>query len=205
VGVIVVVSYQRLFGEQASIDTRIANHCMTDHISRILRLWLLLGAALFSAGIALGCAEALRASARLVELKVRPLSGDEYREVWQRSLEIDSKLVTWATRLAPLGAGAILAAVTGLAWRTKPRFSLRSLLIGVTFLCLVLGIPFGAVRPHLQNPEFSSQLEFGMIRFDQHLDGSGNGYGIPLGPAAIWFVLPLVILPVIFFVPKRAP
>lgn len=182
---------------------------MSEDVFRRLRWFLLLGAILFVIGIILGCIAALRTSAWMVEWAGKP---DEYFfsegniDRWTSSVEIDGKLYRWAIVLGPLGAGAILGSFTCLAWATKGRFRLRSLFIGMTLLGITIGLPFGQVWPRLQNPQFVYRPALGDVSFEQHRDPSSNSNCSVLNRrVAITAVTPLLILPVIFFWPKRRP
>src|SRR5262245_14024661 len=130
---------------------------MNEHLARRLRWFLLLGAVVLVAGMLLGCIAELRTSAWMVEYAGKPVEyflDDDNNARWHASVQVDVRLLYWANMLMPLGAGALLGAAAGLIWISKGRFRLRSLLIAMTFLCLMIGIPFGLVRPRLQNPRF---------------------------------------------------
>jgi hypothetical protein len=180
---------------------------MSDHIFRRLRWFLLLGMSLFLIGLALSCIEALRTAAWMNEAASRPDNWsptEAEADRWSSSVEIDIKLIDWVIVLVPLGAGATLGAVASLAWLTRGRFRLRSLLIGMTFLCLVLGIPLGLVRPHLHDPRFVYYPEFGYAKFEQHgKPASNSSYPVLNLRIAMTALAPLLILPIIFFAPKR--
>jgi hypothetical protein len=145
----------------------------------------------------------LTTSARIGEWAATPIANEGAFASYQSELAIHGILVEWCTLLIPLGAGTLLAAIAGLAWKTQGRFGLRSLFLGIAFLCFVIGIPFGLVCPWLQEPRIG--FESGIMTFEQKVDGKnfGHYYGLPLARAATIGALPLIVLPFLFFVPKR--
>jgi hypothetical protein len=167
----------------------------------------LLSVAFFVAGLALGCIAELRTSAWMVERVGKPdeyILEDAIWNRWSASVSLDVKLIQWAMVLIPLGAGGLLGSFAGLAWMTKGRFRLRSLLIGMTSLCLVFGFLFGIVRPRLQNPRFVYRPELGDVAFEQHGEpASESGFPVLNRQVALIVAAPLLILPLLLFVPPR--
>ncbi len=177
---------------------------MSDHVTRRLRWFLLLGMALFVAGTVLACVAMLRVSAWTLEFGGKPEDyplSDVESDSWLAFFDAVSQLWKWAIPLIALGAGAIAGSIASLAWATKGRFSLRMLLVGVTFVCFVFGIPFGVVRPLLQNPRFV-YLGHGIANFEQRgKPASLFSYVVLNRRIALTATIPLIVPPVRIFWP----
>jgi hypothetical protein len=119
-------------------------------------------------------------------------------------VQIDIKLHAWFIVLLPLAAGMLLAAVAGLLWVTKGRFSLGSLFLGMTFLGLVIG-PLSVIWPRLHHPRFLFVSEQGFVSFEQQGEpASRSSYGLLMPWTLAIGIAPLLVLPVVVLWPARS-
>jgi hypothetical protein len=119
-------------------------------------------------------------------------------------VQIDIKLHAWFIVLLPLAAGTLLAAVAGLLWATKGRFSLGSLFLGMTFLGLVIG-PLSVIWPRLHHPRFLFVPEQGFGSFEQQGEpASRSSYRLLMPWTLAIGIAPLLVLPVVVLWPARS-
>jgi hypothetical protein len=82
--------------------------------------------------------------------------------------------------VAPLGAGILSGSLAGLALFTAWRFRLRTLLLATIYVALLIGIPFGIVRPRLHDPHVSVRVGPDIDRtFVRYYQGSTRRGGGP--------------------------
>ena len=193
---------------QVYVSAACYNSEMNDYLARRLKCFLLVGATILMAGILLACIAELRNSEWIDEFAGKPesyLLNEDNSDRWLSLVETNNELLGWALNaLVPLGTGVVLSAIGSLACVSRGRFSLRSLLIGTTYLSLLIGIPFGLVRPRLQNPQIVYRPAIGDIFFEQHLDSSRSGVSLLTSRKAFVAAAPLLVLPLIFFWPMRS-
>ncbi len=182
---------------------------MSNCISRRLRWFLLFGAIVLMAGVLLTCIAELRNSEWIAEFAGKPesyLVEEGNYERWSSLVQPSIVLLRWALDvLIPFGAGMVLSAIGALVWVSRGRFSLRTLMIGMAYLSLLIGIPFGIVRPRLQNPQIVYRPAIGDVFFEQHLESSRSGASLINGGKVPIAAAPLLVLPFILFWPKRNP
>jgi len=145
--------------------------------SRAQRLrWLIIaGAALLLTGVFVWCHAQLRTSAWMLEAQAKPppTANPTDQDVAEAerwfsliaSIQREESIV--CILLAPIGAGALLSWLLALALTRKLRFTVRTILVATLYCALLIGVPFGVVRPRLQNPRIwmkDNNLAFGQIR-----------------------------------------
>jgi hypothetical protein len=181
---------------------------MSDYLTRRLKWFLLFGATILMAGILLACVAELRNSEWIGEFAGKPnsyLLNENNSERWLLFVQANNELLDWAFDvLVPLGTGAVLSSIGGLAWVSQGRFSVRTLLIGTTYLSLLIGFPLGLVRPRLQNPQIVYRPTIGDIFFEQHLGESRSGVSVMTSRKVFVAATPLLVLIPIFFWPCRS-
>jgi len=184
------------------------SHAKRDRIARRLKWLVLFGATLLMAGVLVASSALLGTSDWMIEFASKSEAEflePENNDRWWSLVEAANKRETLGFAvLLPLGFGTLLESVISLACVSKGRFSLRSLLIGVLYLNLLIGIPLGLIRPRLQNPQFECFPAFGTITLSQHRDPASNvSLSVFDRNKAIVAALPLLVLPIIFFWPAR--
>jgi len=153
--------------------------------------WLvIIGAVMLLAGVLMFCHAELR-GAHYIEQTNSFLDelGDRFpgaesdrirrEEVWDSfSLE---RLCAYQV-LAPLGVGILAGALLLLAVATRWQFKLRTLVIATLYLAVLIGVPFGTLRPRLHQPRLWVQYDPPGIYYQQHSMrvGGGPGWSFPL-------------------------
>src|SRR5688572_6303946 len=146
-----------------------------DRMVTWLRVGVLGGALLLLAGVLVECVVEL-STAEWIGEATAPSSfpGDPRIEKWFSRLERDGARLGWTMWMVPLGAGTLAGSLASLAWLSGFRFGLRSLMMGMLYVGVLLGIPLGLVRPRLQNPVVSYRAVEVDLAFSQMGPGSAH-------------------------------
>jgi hypothetical protein len=144
------------------------------HVRR-LKSFIAAAAICLLAGVSMWCHAQLRTSAWIVsaQAKAPPTdspSDEEIKEAerWFSLIASIGREERFARNLlVPIGAGTLVGSLLALAVAKQLRFTVRTLCFPTLYCALLIGIPFGCVRPWLQNPRIwlkETNLAFGQIR-----------------------------------------
>jgi hypothetical protein len=128
-----------------------------DARARRLRWLAIGGAAMLLAGVLFLCRAAIRTSEWIVEAtSSNPLAVENATaagaERWFALVASIEREESIARIIAAAGTGALASSLFMLAVNVRWRFSLRTLLLATVYLAVLVGVPFGYVRPRLHNP-----------------------------------------------------